>query len=45
MGGGVWGGSPEFMSRVERRVRQFAMTEEAKRDLKIVLSASVRAIH
>jgi len=36
LGGSVWKGSPEFISRVDRRVRGFLMTEEAKRDLKIV---------
>ncbi len=36
LGGGVWKGSPEFINRVDRKVRDFLMTEEAKRDLKIV---------
>jgi len=36
LGGSVWKGSPEFISRVDERVRDFLMTEEAKRDLKIV---------
>lgn len=39
LGGGVWKGSPEFISRVDRRVRDFLMTEEAKRDLKIVVES------
>lgn len=36
LGGGVWNGSPDFMQRVDQRIRGFVMTEEAKRDLKIV---------
>lgn len=36
LGGGVWKGSPNFISRVDQRIREFAMTEEAKHDLKIV---------
>ena len=36
LGGGVWKGSPDFLERVDQRVRGFLMTEEAKRDLKIV---------
>ena len=36
LGGSVWKGSPEFIGRVDRHVRDFLMTEEAKRDLEIV---------
>jgi glucokinase len=36
LGGSVWKGSPEFISRVDQIVRKFVMTVEAKRDLKIV---------
>lgn len=36
LGGGVWNGAPDFLARVDARVRCFLMTEEAKRDLKIV---------
>lgn len=36
LGGGVLKGSPDFLERVDQRVRQFCMTEEAKRDLIIV---------
>lgn len=36
LGGGVWNGAPDFLHRVDKRVRGFLMTEEAKRDLKIV---------
>jgi glucokinase len=36
LGGGVWKGSPNFLPRVDQAVRNFAMTDEAKRDLKIV---------
>lgn len=36
LGGGVWKGSPDFVERVDRRVRAFLMTEEAKCDLRIV---------
>ena len=36
LGGGVWNGSPDFVNRVDERVRGFLMTDEAKRDLKIV---------
>ena len=39
LGGSVWKGSPEFISRVVQRVRSFLMTEEAKRDLKIVVES------
>jgi len=39
LGGSVWKGSPEFISRVDRRVRGFLMTDEAKRDLKIVVES------
>lgn len=35
LGGSVWKGSPEFIQCVDRRVRDFLMTVEAKRDLKI----------
>jgi glucokinase len=35
LGGSVWKGSPGFIKRVDKRVRDFLMTEEAKRDLKI----------
>ncbi len=36
LGGGVWKGSPDFIDRVDKRVRGFLMTEEAKRDLEII---------
>ena len=36
LGGGVLKGSPDFLDRIDKRVRGFLMTEEAKRDLKIV---------
>jgi glucokinase len=36
MGGGVLKGAQDFLDRVDRRVRGFLMTVEAKRDLKIV---------
>jgi glucokinase len=36
LGGGVWEGSPDFIQRVDKKIRNFVMTEEAKRDLKIV---------
>ena len=36
LGGGVWNGAPDFVERVDKCVRGFLMTEEAKRDLKIV---------
>jgi glucokinase len=36
LGGGVWNGAPDFVQRVDQRIRGFLMTEEAKRDLKIV---------
>ena len=36
LGGGVWKGSPNFIDRVDKRVRGFLMTEEAKKDLEIV---------
>ena len=36
LGGGVWRGSPDFLNRVDKKVRNFLMTEEAKRDLEIV---------
>ena len=39
LGGSVWKGSPDFLERVDRRVRGFLMTEEAKRDLQIVLES------
>lgn len=35
MGGGVLKGAPDFLDRVDKRVRGFLMTVEAKRDLKI----------
>jgi len=39
LGGGVWKGSADFVERVDRCVRGFLMTEEAKRDLQIVLES------
>ncbi len=36
MGGGVVNASPDFVNRVDRRIRDFLMTEEAIRDLKVV---------
>lgn len=36
LGGGVWNGSPNFLGRVDQRVRHYCMTDEAKRDLIIV---------
>jgi len=36
LGGSVWKGSPDFIQRVDNRVREFLMTEEAKSDLIIV---------
>lgn len=35
MGGGVVHGSPDFIPRLSRRIRDFMMTEEAQRDLVI----------
>jgi predicted NBD/HSP70 family sugar kinase len=36
MGGGVTHGSPDFVERVSRRIRDFLMTVEARRDLKVI---------
>jgi predicted NBD/HSP70 family sugar kinase len=36
MGGGVVNASPDFVECVDRRIRDFLMTEEAKRDLLVV---------
>jgi predicted NBD/HSP70 family sugar kinase len=36
MGGGVVNASPDFVQRIDRRIRDYLMTEEAKRDLKVV---------
>jgi glucokinase len=36
MGGGVVNGSPDFVSRISRKIREHLMTEEAIRDLIIV---------
>ena len=36
LGGGVWKGSADFIEHVDKKVRSFLMTEEAKRDLEIV---------
>jgi len=36
LGGSVWKGSPDFLERVDKCVRGFLMTEEAKHDLEIV---------
>lgn len=36
MGGGVANASPDFVERINRRIRDFLMTEEAKRDLQVV---------
>jgi predicted NBD/HSP70 family sugar kinase len=36
MGGGVTHGSPDFVERVSRRIRDFLMTAEARRDLQVV---------
>jgi glucokinase len=35
-GGGVTHGSPDFVERVSRRIRDFLMSEEAIRDLKVI---------
>jgi glucokinase len=36
MGGGVTHGSPDFVARVSRRIRDFLMTVEARRDLRVI---------
>jgi glucokinase len=36
MGGGVVNASPDFVECINRRIRDFLMTEEAKRDLRVV---------
>jgi glucokinase len=36
MGGGVVHASPDFVPRIHRRIRDFLMTEEARRDLRVV---------
>lgn len=36
IGGGVIHASPGFVPRIQRRIRDFLMTEEAKRDLQVV---------
>jgi predicted NBD/HSP70 family sugar kinase len=36
MGGGVTHGSPDFVERVSRRIRDFLMTVEARRDLRVI---------
>ena len=36
IGGGVANSSSDFIQRIDRRIRDFLMTEEAKRDLKII---------
>lgn len=36
IGGGVANATPDYVDAISRRVRQYLMTEEAKRDLKIV---------
>lgn len=36
MGGGVVHASPNFVQRINHRIRDFLMTEEAKRDLQVV---------
>ncbi|HSL43748.1 MAG TPA: hypothetical protein VK897_09975, partial [Anaerolineales bacterium] len=36
MGGGVVHASPNFIQRINTRIRDFLMTEEAKRDLQLV---------
>jgi glucokinase len=36
MGGGVVNASPDFVPRINRRIRDFLMTEEAKHDLQVV---------
>jgi glucokinase len=36
LGGGVVHGSPDFVERLDRRVRDYLMTEEARRELRVV---------
>ncbi|MGB8980606.1 MAG: ROK family protein, partial [Anaerolineales bacterium] len=36
MGGGVVNASPNFVDRIQRRIREFLMTDEARRDLQVV---------
>jgi glucokinase len=36
MGGGVVHSSPDFVDRIQARIRDFLMTDEAKQDLKVV---------
>ncbi len=36
MGGGVVHSTPDFVDRIDARIRDFLMTEEAKRDLRVV---------
>jgi glucokinase len=36
MGGGVVNSSPDFVQRINTRIREYLMTQEAKRDLKVV---------
>jgi glucokinase len=36
MGGGVVNSTPDFVQRIQTRIRDYLMTEEAKRDLEIV---------
>jgi predicted NBD/HSP70 family sugar kinase len=33
LGGGVAKASPDFISRIDKRIRDYLMTDEAKRDL------------
>ncbi len=39
MGGGVVHACPDFVTRIQRRIRDYLMTEEAKRDLQVVLES------
>jgi predicted NBD/HSP70 family sugar kinase len=39
MGGGVVHACPDFVTRIQRRIRDYLMTEEAKRDLQVVIES------
>jgi len=39
LGGGVVHGNPDLVARIDARIRQYMMTEEAKRDLRVVLES------
>jgi len=43
MGGGVATSTPDFVKMVDNRIREYLMTEEAKRDLKVVTESFCNA--